>query len=103
MRLIEVSTMPLSPTMPTMSLGSWGSFCQSWRESRAGGCLHHRFFEPGKPIIDNITDAISGSRKTIGVISRRYLESEWYSREMQMASFSLFDEQKHVLILVFLD
>lgn len=66
-------------------------------------CLHHRDFEPGKPIIDNITDAIYGSRKTICVISRRYLESEWCSREIQVASFRLFDEQKDVLILVFLE
>ncbi|KAM6908368.1 uncharacterized protein PEZ65_016656 [Lycodopsis pacificus] len=66
-------------------------------------CLHHRDFEPGKPIIDNITDAIYGSRKTICVISRRYLESEWCSREIQVASFRLFDEQKDVLIMVFLE
>nr|AAW69372.1 TLR22 [Takifugu rubripes] len=66
-------------------------------------CLHHRDFEPGKPIIENITDAIYGSRKTICVISRRYLESEWCSREIQVASFRLFDEQKDVLILIFLE
>ncbi|KAF3836254.1 hypothetical protein F7725_028812 [Dissostichus mawsoni] len=66
-------------------------------------CLHHRDFEPGKPIIDNITDAIYGSRKTICVISRKYLESEWCSREIQVASFRLFDEQKDVLVLVFLE
>ncbi|XP_031697548.1 toll-like receptor 13, partial [Anarrhichthys ocellatus] len=71
---------------------------QDWRL-----CLHHRDFEPGKPIIDNITDAIYGSRKTICVISRRYLESEWCSREIQVASFRLFDEQKDVLIMVFLE
>ncbi|XP_068566343.1 toll-like receptor 13 [Cebidichthys violaceus] len=71
---------------------------QNWRL-----CLHHRDFEPGKPIIDNITDAIYGSRKTICVISRRYLESEWCSREIQVASFRLFDEQKDVLIMVFLE
>ncbi|XP_068438014.1 toll-like receptor 13 isoform X2 [Clinocottus analis] len=57
----------------------------------------------GKPIMNNITDAIYGSRKTICVISRRYLESEWCSREIQVASFRLFDEQKDVLILVFLE
>lgn len=39
----------------------------------------------GKPILDNITDAIYQSRKTLCVISRRYLESEWCSREIQVA------------------
>ncbi|XP_071340767.1 toll-like receptor 13 isoform X3 [Trachinotus anak] len=71
---------------------------QGWRL-----CLHHRDFEPGKPILENITDAIYRSRRTICVISRRYLESEWCSREIQVASFRLFDEQKDVLILVFLE
>ncbi|XP_056155188.1 toll-like receptor 13 [Lampris incognitus] len=71
---------------------------QGWRL-----CLHHRDFQPGKPIVDNITDAIYGSRKTICVISHRYLESDWCSREIQAASFRLFDEQKDVLILVFLE
>ncbi|KAL0961778.1 hypothetical protein UPYG_G00331610 [Umbra pygmaea] len=71
---------------------------QGWRL-----CLHHRDFQPGKPIIENITDAIYGSRKTICVISRHYLESEWCSREIQVASFRLFDEQKDVLILLFLE
>nr|WHT11148.1 toll like receptor 22 [Oostethus manadensis] len=66
-------------------------------------CLHHRDFQPGKPIIDNITEAIYASRKTICVISQRYLESEWCSREIQVASFRLFDEHKDVLILVFLE
>uniref|UniRef100_A0A1A8I4Z0 Chromosome undetermined SCAF11492, whole genome shotgun sequence, Uncharacterized protein n=1 Tax=Nothobranchius kuhntae TaxID=321403 RepID=A0A1A8I4Z0_NOTKU len=71
---------------------------QGWRI-----CLHHRDFQPGKPIIENITDAIYGSRKTICVISRHYLQSEWCSREIQIASFRLFDEQKDVLILLFLE
>ncbi|XP_068589251.1 toll-like receptor 13 [Cebidichthys violaceus] len=71
---------------------------QGWRL-----CLHHRDFQPGKPILENITDAIYGSRKTICVITRRYLQSEWCSREIQMASFRLFDEQKDVLVLVFLE
>lgn len=66
-------------------------------------CLHHRDFEPGKPIMDNIVNGIYSSRKTICVISHHYLESEWCSREIQVASFRLFDEKKYVLILVFLE
>uniref|UniRef100_A0A3B4A9S5 TIR domain-containing protein n=1 Tax=Periophthalmus magnuspinnatus TaxID=409849 RepID=A0A3B4A9S5_9GOBI len=66
-------------------------------------CLHHRDFEPGKAIIENITDAIYSSRKTLCVISAQYLQSEWCSREIQMASFRLLDEQKDVLVLLFLE
>ncbi|KAK7918532.1 hypothetical protein WMY93_009816 [Mugilogobius chulae] len=57
-------------------------------------CLHHRDFEPGKAILENIVDAIYSSRKTLCVISPQYLHSEWCSWEIQMASFRLFDEQK---------
>uniref|UniRef100_A0A8C6V5B8 TIR domain-containing protein n=1 Tax=Neogobius melanostomus TaxID=47308 RepID=A0A8C6V5B8_9GOBI len=71
-------------------------------------CLHHRDFEPGKAIMENIVDAIYSSRKTLCVISHQYLLSEWCSREIQMAShkrinFRLLDEQKDVLILLFLE
>ncbi|CAL8262324.1 unnamed protein product [Lota lota] len=66
-------------------------------------CLHHRDFQPGTSIMENITEAIYGSRKTICVISRHYLESEWCSREIQMASYRLLDEKKDVLILLFLE
>ncbi|XDV39084.1 hypothetical protein PO909_008373 [Leuciscus waleckii] len=71
---------------------------QGWRL-----CLHHRDFEPGRPIIENIIDGIYSSRKTICLITRNYLKSNWCSSEVQMASFRLFDEQKDVLVLVFLE
>uniref|UniRef100_A0AAV2LBA1 TIR domain-containing protein n=1 Tax=Knipowitschia caucasica TaxID=637954 RepID=A0AAV2LBA1_KNICA len=80
-------------------------------------CLHHRDFELGKAILENITDAIYSSRKTLCVISRRYLQSEWCSQEILvqscfspgsvlfcvLCSFRLFDERKDVLILLFLE
>ncbi|KAM6473004.1 uncharacterized protein PHA67_005986 [Liasis olivaceus] len=66
-------------------------------------CLHHRDFKPGQPIIENIVDSIYASRKTICIISRHYLESEWCSKEIQVASFRIFDDHKDVLVLIFLE
>ncbi|KAM4703039.1 uncharacterized protein WCC33_011610 [Rhinophrynus dorsalis] len=66
-------------------------------------CLHHRDFQVGRDIIDNIVDSIHNSRKTICVISRSYLQSEWCSLEMQLASYKLFDEMRDVLVLIFLE
>lgn len=66
-------------------------------------CLHHRDFEPGRYIIDNIVAAVYSSRKTICVVSRNFLSSEWCSLEIQLASYRLFDEHRDVLLLVFLE
>ncbi|KAF4088379.1 hypothetical protein AMELA_G00082360 [Ameiurus melas] len=66
-------------------------------------CLHHRDFEPGRNIIDNIVAAVYNSRKTVCVISQNFLCSEWCSLEIQLASYRLFDEMQDVLLLVFLE
>uniref|UniRef100_A0A8C5N0M4 TIR domain-containing protein n=1 Tax=Leptobrachium leishanense TaxID=445787 RepID=A0A8C5N0M4_9ANUR len=66
-------------------------------------CLHHRDFQLGRYIIDNIVDSIHNSRKTICVVSRSYLRSEWCSLEMQLASYKLFDEMRDVLVLILLE
>lgn len=66
-------------------------------------CLHHRDFEPGRYIVDNIVSAVYNSRKTICVVSRNFLNSEWCSLEIQLASYRLFDEHRDVLLLVFLE
>ncbi|XP_072282351.1 uncharacterized protein [Pyxicephalus adspersus] len=66
-------------------------------------CLHHRDFQLGRYIIDNIVDSIHSSRKTLCVVSRSYLKSEWCSLEMQLASYKLFDDLRDVLVLVFLE
>ncbi|XP_072202989.1 uncharacterized protein [Excalfactoria chinensis] len=65
-------------------------------------CLHHRDFQPGRSIIDNIVDAVYNSRKTVCVVSRNYLRSEWCSLEVQLASYRLLDERRDILVLVLL-
>uniref|UniRef100_A0A8C2TJL0 TIR domain-containing protein n=1 Tax=Coturnix japonica TaxID=93934 RepID=A0A8C2TJL0_COTJA len=66
-------------------------------------CLHHRDFQPGRSIIDNIVDAVYNSRKTVCVVSRNYLRSEWCSLEVQLASYRLLDERRDILVLVLLE
>uniref|UniRef100_A0A673IZK3 TIR domain-containing protein n=1 Tax=Sinocyclocheilus rhinocerous TaxID=307959 RepID=A0A673IZK3_9TELE len=43
-------------------------------------CLHHRDFQPGKAIIDNIVDAIYNSRKTVCLITRSDSWCRWSQR-----------------------
>ncbi|XP_043933164.1 toll-like receptor 13 [Protopterus annectens] len=66
-------------------------------------CLHNRDFEAGKDIVDNIADSIYSSRKTICVITRHYLRSEWCSLEMRMATYRMLVESQDFLILLFLE
>lgn len=66
-------------------------------------CLHHRDFEPGRYILDNIVSAVHSSRKTVCVVSKNFLSSEWCSLEIQLASYRLFDEHRDVLLLVLLE
>lgn len=66
-------------------------------------CLHHRDFEPGIDIFENIQNAINTSRKTVCVVSNHYLHSEWCRLEVQLASIKMFYEHKDVIILIFLE
>ncbi|XP_077115077.1 toll-like receptor 2 type-2 [Ranitomeya variabilis] len=66
-------------------------------------CIHNRDFEIGRDIVENIVDSIYNSRWTICVITHSYLQSNWCSLEIRMATYRLVAESKDSLILVFLD
>lgn len=66
-------------------------------------CLHHRDFRPGTAVLENIEAAIYGSRHTICVVTRHFLQSEWCSVEFQLASLRLLCDGSDVLLLVFLE
>uniref|UniRef100_A0A673HFK8 TIR domain-containing protein n=1 Tax=Sinocyclocheilus rhinocerous TaxID=307959 RepID=A0A673HFK8_9TELE len=66
-------------------------------------CLHSRDFQLGQDIVENITDSIYASRRTLCLISRNYLGSNWCSLEMQLATYRLQVEHRDILILVFIE
>ncbi|MBN3304318.1 TLR13 protein, partial [Amia calva] len=74
--------------------GGGGGFCL---------CLHHRNFRPGVAILENIEAAVYSSRRTLCVVSRDFLRSEWCSLEFQLASSRLLWERSDVLLLLFLE
>nr|KAG5709896.1 hypothetical protein BaRGS_029938 [Batillaria attramentaria] len=64
-------------------------------------CLHERDFIPGEPIANNILWATENSRRTILVLSPRYLESDWARMEYQQAQYeSLKRKQRIVPIML---
>ncbi|XP_042156135.1 toll-like receptor 13 [Oncorhynchus tshawytscha] len=66
-------------------------------------CLHSRDFQLGKDIVENITDSLYRSRRTLCLVSRHYLHSNWCSLEMKLATSRLQVEQRDILLLVFLE
>ncbi|NP_001352353.1 toll-like receptor 19 [Danio rerio] len=83
-------------------LGEMASRLEEQGNPRLRLCLHNRDFEVGKDIMDNITDSIHNSQCTVCLISRRYLRSDWCGLEMRVATHRQLEEQKHRLILIFL-
>ncbi|XP_031438697.1 toll-like receptor 13 [Clupea harengus] len=66
-------------------------------------CLHSRDFQLGKDIVENITDSLYRSRRTLCLVSRHFLRSNWCSLEMRLGTYRLQVEHRDVLILVFLE
>ena len=63
-------------------------------------CLHERDFQVGIPICDNITRAIEGSRCTLVVVSRNWLQSDWCQFEFRVAHCLATVEKQSRLIVV---
>uniref|UniRef100_A0A4W3JW36 Toll-like receptor 2 n=1 Tax=Callorhinchus milii TaxID=7868 RepID=A0A4W3JW36_CALMI len=66
-------------------------------------CIHERDFRPGKSIIANIIDCISKSYKTIFVLSKSFVQSEWCHYELFFAHNQILDKKKDSLILLLLE
>ena len=64
--------------------------------------IKNRDFMPGQSLIEGISENIQQSRKTILVLSPRFVESQWCRHEMEMAQMRLLDEHLDVLVLVLL-
>ncbi|XP_069743961.1 toll-like receptor 5 isoform X2 [Narcine bancroftii] len=63
-------------------------------------CLEERDFTPGQDHIANIRDAIWSSRKTLCVVTRRFLHDGWCLEAFNVAQSRLFHEMKDVVVLL---
>ncbi|XP_062391220.1 toll-like receptor 13 [Sardina pilchardus] len=66
-------------------------------------CLHSRDFQLGKDVVENITDSLYRSRRTLCLLSRHFLRSNWCSLELRLATYRLQVEHRDVLVLLFLE
>ncbi|KAJ8262435.1 hypothetical protein GJAV_G00166450 [Gymnothorax javanicus] len=66
-------------------------------------CLHKRDFLPGQWIVNNIIDAMEKSHRTLFVLSRHFVNSEWCKYELEFSHFRLFDENNDTAVLILLE
>ena len=59
--------------------------------------------EVGQPKVRAVTNAIQNSTKTVIVLSRSFMRSEWCYFQMQVAFERLFSEGRDVIVLVLLE
>lgn len=66
-------------------------------------CLHFRDFIPGDTISNNIIRAVQGSRRTIILLTPRYVQSEFTKFEYQMAQTEMLKRRHRIIPLVLED
>ena len=66
-------------------------------------CVHVRDFVPGVTITKNIMTAIDCSRRTILVLSKEFLKSEWCHLEFQAAHQKALQDRSNYLIVILLE
>ncbi|XP_030312768.1 LOW QUALITY PROTEIN: toll-like receptor 7 [Calypte anna] len=66
-------------------------------------CLEQRDWLPGHPVFDNLSQSIQLSKKTIFVLTKKYIKSGSFRTTFYMAHQRLLDEKMDVIILIFLE
>ena len=72
-------------------------------ENGAKLCIHHRDFEVGKLIVDNIAENIAQSKKIILVMSAPMIQSDWCLFEIRMAQRKFLNDGNGSLIIIMLE
>ncbi|NXR73987.1 TLR5 protein, partial [Pycnonotus jocosus] len=73
---------------------------QYFDKNRFTLCFEERDFLPGEEHINNIRDAIWNSRKTICIVTKRFLKDGWCVEAFNFAQSRYFCDLKDVLIVV---
>ncbi|XP_035227337.1 protein toll-like isoform X2 [Stegodyphus dumicola] len=63
-------------------------------------CLHYKHFIPGEFIEDNIVNAVQLSKRTVLVLSKNFLESEWCLMEFRAAHVQALKDKVHRIIVI---
>ncbi|XP_017278112.1 toll-like receptor 8 [Kryptolebias marmoratus] len=66
-------------------------------------CLEERDWPLGVPLVDNLTQSIQNSRKTLFVLTRGYVKTGGFKLAMYLAHQRLLDENEDVIVLLLLE
>ncbi|KAM8856008.1 toll-like receptor 7 [Spinachia spinachia] len=72
-------------------------------DRRLALCLDERDWIPGCPLIDNLSQSIHNSKRTVFILTRSYLKSGNFKTAFYMANQRLMDEKNDVIVLIFLE
>ncbi|XP_063069373.1 toll-like receptor 7 [Engraulis encrasicolus] len=66
-------------------------------------CLEERDWIPGWPLIDNLSQSIQQSKRTVFILNNRYMRSGDFKTAFYLAHQRLMDEKNDVIVLIFLE
>ena len=66
-------------------------------------CVHYKHFTVGGFIEENIIKAIEQSRKTLLILSKGFLQSEWCEFEYRMARVKAFEKRKNIILPIIIE
>ncbi|XP_039616592.1 toll-like receptor 1 isoform X1 [Polypterus senegalus] len=66
-------------------------------------CIHQRDFVPGDWIIDNIINCVENSYKTLFILSKNFVQSEWCNYELFFAQHRALSIQQDSLVFILLE
>ncbi|KAM9710105.1 toll-like receptor 7 [Menidia menidia] len=72
-------------------------------ERRLTLCLEERDWVPGCPLIDNLSQSIHKSKRTVFILTKKYIKGGNFRTAFYMANQRLMDEKNDVIILIFLE
>lgn len=66
-------------------------------------CLEERDWIPGCPLIDNLSQSIHQSKRTVFILTNKYIKSGNFMTAFYMAHQRLMDDKDDVIVLIFLE
>lgn len=66
-------------------------------------CLEERDWMPGLPVVDSLTQSIQHSRKTVFVLTERYVNSGFFKMAVFLAHQRLLEDNEDVIVLLLLE